>query len=89
MTLSDFVKATQESFKASGHDFSQVQTREIIDVVFNTVASNVSGDGISIPSFGTFKVKDRAARAGRNPRTGEALTIPAKKVVTFKSKIEK
>ena len=41
------------------------------------------GDKISLPGFGTFKVSKRKARAGRNPRTGEAIKIKAHKVPQF------
>jgi len=41
------------------------------------------GDKITLPGFGTFSMKKRAARNGRNPRTGKALKIPAKKVPHF------
>lgn len=42
-----------------------------------------AGDSINIPNFGTFSVKDRAARKGRNPATGAEMDIPATKVVHF------
>jgi DNA-binding protein HU-beta len=42
------------------------------------------GERIAIPGFGIFQVKERAARKGRNPRTGEIIEIPARKVVHFK-----
>jgi DNA-binding protein HU-beta len=42
------------------------------------------GEKIAIPGFGIFSVKERAARKGRNPRTGEIIEIPARKVVHFK-----
>lgn len=42
-------------------------------------------DAVSLVGFGTFKVKERGARTGRNPRTGEALEIQAKKVPGFKA----
>lgn len=42
------------------------------------------GDKLSLTGFGTFSVNDRPARTGRNPQTGKALEIPAKKVVKFK-----
>ena len=42
------------------------------------------GERISFPGFGTFSVTERRARLGRNPRTGQAITINAKKVVKFK-----
>lgn len=44
-----------------------------------------SGDKITLVGFGTFDVAERAKREGRNPRTGEAITIPAGKVVRFKA----
>jgi len=42
------------------------------------------GEKIAIPGFGIFSVKERAARKGRNPRTGDIIEIPARKVVHFK-----
>ena len=42
------------------------------------------GEKVAIPGFGIFQVKERAARKGRNPKTGEEITIPARKVVHFK-----
>lgn len=42
-----------------------------------------SGDRIQLTGFGTFEVKERAARTGRNPHTGEEITIPASKHVSF------
>jgi DNA-binding protein HU-beta len=41
------------------------------------------GEEVSIPNFGTFKVKERSARKGRNPRTGEPIDIPARKAISF------
>ena len=45
----------------------------------------VAGDKITIVGFGTFEVSERAAREGRNPKTGEAMPIPASKVPRFKA----
>jgi DNA-binding protein HU-beta len=45
----------------------------------------VAGDKITLVGFGTFSVGERAQREGRNPRTGEKLTIPASKLVKFKA----
>ncbi len=44
----------------------------------------VSGEDVTLPSFGTFKVEDHPARTGRNPRTGETIQIPACSRVHFK-----
>lgn len=43
------------------------------------------GDSVSLVGFGTFQVKDRAARTGRNPQTGGTINIPAAKVPSFKA----
>ena len=43
-----------------------------------------AGEKIAIPSLGTFEVRERAARTGKNPRTGEAMEIAAKKLPAFK-----
>ena len=52
-----------------------------IDVVETTLAA---GDTVAILGFGTFLSRERAAREGRNPRTGEAIQIPASKVPVFR-----
>lgn len=55
-----------------------------VDVVLGAIKNSLAiGDRVSLVGFGTFSVKRRAAREGRNPRTGEPLRIPAKKVPKF------
>lgn len=57
-----------------------------VDAVFDSISSALkSGDSVSLLGFGTFVVKTRAARAGRNPRTGETIEIAASKVPGFKA----
>ena len=51
------------------------------EVVSETLAN---GDKIQLIGFGTFEVRERAARTGRNPKTGESIEIPASKVPSFK-----
>ncbi|MBZ4659488.1 DNA-binding protein HU-beta [Desulfacinum infernum DSM 9756] len=53
-----------------------------VDAVTETLAK---GDKVTLVGFGTFSVAERASREGRNPRTGEAITIAASKVVKFKA----
>jgi len=48
-------------------------------------AAVAEGDSVSLVGFGTFALKDRAARTARNPQTGEAIEIPAKKTPGFKA----
>lgn len=62
------------------------ETGSAVQAIFDALASGIQRDGrIAYPDFGTFTVKERAARQGRNPRTGEALTIAASKSVAFKA----
>ncbi|PKN57307.1 MAG: integration host factor [Deltaproteobacteria bacterium HGW-Deltaproteobacteria-14] len=65
---------------------SKKETGEVVQAVFDALAGAIKADGrFSYPGFGTFNVKERGARAGRNPRTGDAITIPASKSVGFKA----
>ena len=57
-----------------------------VDAVFESITGALkSADTVSLLGFGTFAVKARAARAGRNPRTGETIEIAASKVPGFKA----
>lgn len=53
----------------------------IIEQITNALSR---GESVTLPGFGSFKVNERAAREGRNPRTGEAIKIAASKTVVFK-----
>ena len=62
------------------------QAAEVVDGVFGAIKDALaSGDKVSLIGFGTFSVRERAAREGRNPRTGKSIKIPAKKVPVFKA----
>ena len=52
----------------------------VLDVIADALAS---GDDVKVTGFGGFEVKERAAREGRNPKTGEKVAIPASKYVSF------
>ncbi|MCC9021806.1 HU-related DNA-binding protein HupN [Bacillus nakamurai] len=55
------------------------------ETVFDTISEALkSGEKVSIPGFGIFEVRERAARKGRNPQTGEEIDIPATKAPAFK-----
>jgi len=57
-----------------------------LDGIFEVLKGSLAeGDRITMLGFGTFSVAERAQRKGRNPRTGEEITIPAKKVAKFKA----
>ena len=71
---------------ANGADISKADATRAVEAVINQITSTLqSGDQVALVGFGTFAVKDRAARTGRNPRTGEAIDIPASKVPGFKA----
>jgi len=56
-----------------------------VDAVFEVIKNTlVAGERVVIAGFGSFRVRDRAARTINNPRTGEPMQIPAKKVISFK-----
>ena len=58
--------------------------RDEVRWFFDTIASSLqAGDEVRIHGFGSFRTAQRAARMGRNPRTGEAVKVPARRVVRF------
>lgn len=58
----------------------------VLDAFMDTVREAVTrGETVRIPGFGTFAVRERAARQGRDIRTGEPVTVPARKVVVFRA----
>jgi DNA-binding protein HU-beta len=66
-------------------DITKVQAKNAMDILFATLEADLKKDGrASVAGFGTFTVTARAARTGRNPKTGEALKIKASKSVRFK-----
>lgn len=60
------------------------EAREIIDTFFAEISNNlVAGNEIKLSGFGSFHIRDKLPRPGRNPKTGEVVTISARRVVTF------
>lgn len=71
---------------AEKSDISKVQAKSALDATINVMTSSLAGgDVVALVGFGTFSVKDRAARKGRNPQTGEEIQISAAKVPSFKA----
>jgi nucleoid DNA-binding protein len=73
-------------------DLSKAKAKEVIEAIFSTEPRNgiiaIELDGgrdFTITGFGTFGTRSRKQREGRNPRTGESITIPAMKVPTFRA----
>lgn len=64
---------------------SQKQAMESVELFLESIKESLKdGDKVSLVGFGTFYLKTKDARNGRNPRTGEQIQIPAKSVVAFK-----
>jgi len=69
---------------AAEQGIDKAAAKRIIDATLKAIADAAkSGDEVSLPGFGKFKVSDRPAREGRNPATGATLTIAASKKVSF------
>ncbi len=67
-------------------DTTQAQARKVIDAVFEQIAAATeAGNQVRVTGFGTFAVKDRAARTARNPQTGQPVEVPAKRVLAFRA----
>ena len=70
---------------AEGADISKAAAGRALDATVDAVTKSLKkNDQVSIIGFGTFSVRERAARTGRNPRTGEEIKIAAAKVPAFK-----
>jgi len=85
MNKGEFTQRMQEVFIERDLDLNASQSAKAVDAIFDTIQTTLAdGEGIAITGFGTFEVRDRAARTGRNPKTGEAIQIKAQKTVGFK-----
>ena len=71
---------------ASKSGLTKKDATAAVESLFDTVTETLSeGERVQIIGFGSFEVRDRAARKGRNPQTGEEIEIPATKVPAFKA----
>jgi DNA-binding protein HU-beta len=71
---------------ASSANLSKADAGRAVDAIVDSISGALSGGGsVSLVGFGTFSVKARAARQGRNPRTGETIQIKASNVPGFKA----
>jgi len=80
MTKADIVEQIYERV-----GFSKKESAELVELVFDLIKDTLEeGEKIKIAGFGNFIVKEKADRRGRNPQTGEEITISARKILTFK-----
>ena len=81
MTKKEMAKAFAEEM-----GLTQIQVKAIIQRVFDGITEMLVSEGrIELRNFGVFEVKERRPRRARNPRTGDRVNVPAKRVVTFKA----
>jgi len=81
MNKTELVTAIAESSNLTKADSSRA-----LDATINAITDSLaSNEPVTLIGFGTFEVRDRAARSGRNPRTGEAIQIKASKNPAFKA----
>ena len=81
MTKAELIEKVQE--RTSG--LSKKEAAELVESIFDTIKESMeAGENIKVSGFGNFVVRDKSARTGRNPQTGEAIEIAARRVLTFK-----
>ncbi|GIN92036.1 transcriptional regulator [Siminovitchia terrae] len=80
MNKTDLINSVAEAAELSKKDATKA-----VEAVFQSIQDSLSsGDKVSLIGFGNFEVRERAARKGRNPQTGEEIDIAASKVPAFK-----
>lgn len=81
LNKTDLINAVAETSELSKKDASKA-----VDAVFEAITDSLkTGEKVQIIGFGNFEVRDRAARKGRNPQTGDEIEIPASKVPAFRA----
>lgn len=81
MTKAELVEKVAERI-----DLTKKQTEVIVNTVFQSITEALAdGDKVELRGFGSFRVRNRDSREGRNPKTGATVFIPAKKVPFFKA----
>ncbi|MFC2171363.1 HU family DNA-binding protein [Acidobacteriota bacterium] len=80
MTKADLLEAVMQAT-----DLSKKQAETVVETFFRCLISSLSaGDGVELRGFGSFRIRQRGARNGRNPKTGAPVKVGPKKVVYFK-----
>lgn len=82
MTRSELIAKVTASF----HNLTYTQVEEMVCKIFDEITQTLSNDGrVELRGFGTFSIRERKPRKGRNPRTGEVLMVQGKNVPFFKT----
>ena len=78
-------KAEQNEKEEKKAELTHKDTEAVVGAFFSTIQESLAaGENVQVIGFGTFEVRERAARVGRNPQTGEEIQIAAAKVPAFK-----
>lgn len=81
MTKSELIEVLCEENKS----LTKKQVETIVNGVFDSIKDSIkSGNKVEIRGFGSFKIRQKTSKTGRNPKTGERVEVPAKKVPYFK-----
>ena len=65
--------------------FTAAQSGKLIDLIFDEICESlINGEEVKFAGFGTFKILDKSARIGRNPKTGETAIVSARRVASFR-----
>ncbi|GBE02337.1 integration host factor subunit beta [bacterium BMS3Bbin06] len=82
MTRSELIEKVSESLEG----FTIKQTEIIVETFFDSIKDALSkGEKVELRGFGNFRLKNRKPRKARNPKTGESVVVPEKRVVHFKT----
>ncbi|WP_271079161.1 integration host factor subunit beta [Aurantiacibacter sp. MUD61] len=74
-----------QALSADNPDLKPEEVEQVVDIFFDEITTRLAEGGrVELRGFGTFTTRQREARTGRNPRTGEAVDVPAKRVPYFK-----
>jgi len=70
-------------------NLKQIDVKKVVQKTFDCIINAlIRGEKIELRNFGVFKIKQRKSRTGRNPRTGQVVPVPPRKVVVFKPGLE-
>lgn len=84
MTKKDIILKVSDETK-----LKQVDVKKVVQKTFDCIVDALArGEKIELRNFGVFKIKQRKSRTGRNPRTGQVVPVPPRKVVVFKPGLE-
>jgi len=80
MTKADLVEKV-----ANEADMTKKDAEQLVEIIFDSITETLNrGEKIELRGFGSFRVRERNSRKGRNPKTGSSVDIPAKRVAYFK-----